>query len=428
MRIPHTPIGNAKVTSKNTRVLSKTIVMNQGDPVLNQESMELLIQSILNIPNLTSSEIPLIEFLQTNTQFLASHQSVSMGIAEYVMKKSSANVDSQNQLRVLETIRQHDQETSENFMAYYPTGKENTQGVFWPDPTLKRGARNIFNEIPAAKKFKIIDKQTPIGSGGCCYQMWIAYNLQAENFNYVVTEPDPNAQNGLSPASARWGILFNSATYKQLLEKTFENLMLPRLLWSTQSKGKTLYCDPFREDVNFESIEEYEENYYRHTELARKAMMKMKVFVMTLGMNEVWYLRAGGAALSRCPWGLSSSLLEKRTLTVEENIANLQGMLNVWRKYNPDIKIIVAVSPVPEHATFLAETQHVICANSLGKSILRIAAQEFCDHNEGVYYYPVYESVMHCTEKPWDDDQRHVSTEGKDKGAALFHHMFVKEE
>lgn len=145
-------------------------------------------------------------------------------------------------------------------------------------------------------------------------------------------------------------------------------------------------------------------------------------------MNEVWYLTADGTPISRCPWALAPHLVEKRVLTVEDNVRELQKMLDIWRSFNPGLKLIVTVSPVPLHATFRADENHVIAANHHSKSVLRVAAEKFCNANPSVYYFPSFEQVMYCTREPWSPDQRHVSRAAVDGVMALFDEMFVVSE
>jgi hypothetical protein len=80
---------------------------------------------------------------------------------------------------------------------------------------------------------------------------------------------------------------------------------------------------------------------------------------------------------------------------------------------------------VPLHATFRAADTHVITANCHSKSTLRVAAEAFAARHPGVYYFPSYETVLHCTRNPWQADQRHVSAEAVDNVMSLFRRMFV---
>ncbi|MBE8985966.1 GSCFA domain-containing protein [Nostoc sp. LEGE 12450] len=399
-----------------------SLVINEGSEVTNIGILHLILKSIFEASELEKEEEGIINFLLSNKEYLVSHDAVSDAVKKYlVYKAQEANNYNLTFQKYFTKILQHELKTTENRLAYFTGDKYNINSVFWPNPTHIKYPRSIYDELPYAWENKIIDKFTPVGSSGSCFAMEIAHGLQKRGYNYIITEQNKQS-------CAKWGIIFNTPSFRQLVEKVFGLRKTPKLLWATKRNERLIFCDPFREDIEFESIEDYENDYETHIERAREALLKVKVFVITLGMNEVWTLTSDGSVFSRCPWGFAASLVCKKVLTVEENISELQKMLDIWRIYNPDIKIILSVSPVPLHATFRGDTFHVIAANCHSKSILRIAAEEFASRNKNVFYLPAYETVLYCTKNPWTEDQRHVSREAVENVMQLFDKMFVAQE
>ncbi|MGZ3720788.1 MAG: GSCFA domain-containing protein, partial [Bdellovibrionota bacterium] len=149
-----------------------------------------------------------------------------------------------------------------------------------------------------------------------------------------------------------------------------------------------------------------------------------KVLIVTPGLNEVWYFRADGSVFSRSPWRMAPSLVEHRVLTVEENVRDLQRMLDVLRVYNRDLKLIVTLSPIALHATFLADRDHVITANAHSKAVLRVAIDEFVRRNKDVFYFPSFELISYCIKSPWHPDQRHVTEEAVSRVMHFFREMY----
>ena len=253
-------------------------------------------------------------------------------------------------------------------------------------------------------------------------------NFSVGGFNYVVTErnsggrliTDPT-QHVLSESSAAWGIIFNTPSFRQLVERAFGLRELPRILWQLQ----TYYMDPFREEIKFDCIEEYASNYDNHVASARDALMQAEVFIITLGLNEIWTFKMDNSVFSRSPWRIAPSFVEHSTLSAEANIAELQVMLDALRRFNPNVKLIVTLSPVPLHATFLRERYHVVEANMHSKAVLRTAAQAFVERNEGVYYFPSFELVVFGSKDPWCEDQRHVNASAVSRVMEMFREMFV---
>src|SRR5271165_14106 len=336
--------------------------------------------------------------------------------------------------RAFKAILEHRIDTRRNQQAYQFQIIDRPESGFWPDPSNPRNHRSLFAEFPFRRRHKIISERTPIISAGSCFAMEIAHELQRGGFNYVVTEKNAGGRvtdelgaAEPSDASAAWGIIFNTPSVRQLVERAFGLRSLPRILWSSHSwdGDKGYFMDPFREEIKFRTVDEYRANYDTHVVAAREAFTKAEVFILTLGLNEIWSFKMDGSVFSRSPWHIAPSFVEHRTLTVEENVTDLQLMLNILRRFNPSIKLIVSLSPVPLHATFRHNDWHVVEANMHSKAILRVAAQEFVERNDGVFYFPSFELVSCALKDPWREDQRHVSRTAVEKVMEMFREMFV---
>lgn len=392
--------------------IGSTLIINDGEPVSSLEALRLLVKSIFRKDDLDPDAEAMVQTLFGHKELLQSSDSVAAGLRNILfetLKQPGGDTPAIKEL--LHRVIQHELDTHSNRHVYVQQDKLNPNAVWWPNPTREGETRSIYTELPFARFNKIVNRSTPIGSAGSCFAMEIADRLQTNGFNYVITEDNLNPRKGVHNSCANWGVIFNVPAFRQLVEKAFGHRTLPKVLWSMEKDGGVVYRDPFREEVEFSSVEEYESGYERHIEAAREALTKVKVFVITLGLNEVWYLKSDGSVFSRNPWRFSPSLVERKVLTVEENVAELQKMLELWRSYNPDLKLIVSVSPVPLLATFQGHDMHVATATCQGKATLRLAAEQFVRQNEGVYYFPSFEKVMYCTEKPFEKDQRHVTRE-----------------
>src|SRR3546814_5938415 len=75
---------------------------------------------------------------------------------------------------------------------------------------------------------------------------------------------------------------------------------------------------------------------------------------------------------------------------------------------NPDVKVVITVSPVPMAQTFT--DSDVFAANTYSKSVLRVASEALKGNFEFVDYFPSYEMVMSSPRAmTWADDQIHVA-------------------
>jgi hypothetical protein len=346
--------------------------------------------------------------------------------------KKSAN--STQSYRMFQAFYLHKEMTDLNVKAYSIVHRDNPHVVFWPDPTDPRNGRSLYTELPFAQRIPLIDRSTRIVSAGSCFATEVAHSLQKHDYNYLVKEPNKGKPGSyefldsseLPNSSAAWGVIFNTPSFRQLIEKAFEVRSLPKILWTQEFRGKLRYLDPFRENIAFESPEAFEANYQDHLQAVREAFLEMEVFIITLGLNEIWYFKADGSVFSRSPWRTAPSLVGHRTLTVQENVNDLVRMTEILMAHNPKVHIICTLSPIALHATFRGDTQHVITANAHSKAVLRVAAEEFQRRCPNVYYFPAYEVVTSSTEHPWTADQRHVSPTAVKNVIELFHQIYSK--
>ena len=329
-------------------------------------------------------------------------------------------------LQQLKNLAVFEYEYKEDLRRYDRASKPNPNAIFWPDPDHKLYPQSITETLPFIEPISLLTKSTSVGSAGSCFASEIALYFQKHGYNYVVKES--SYDDGEVPrSSARWGIIFNTPSLKQLAEKAFGLRKMPNLVEFNDANG--CWQDPFRENIIFSSVESLERNRAHHIEACRDVFLNTKIFIITLGLNECWEYLPDGAVASRFPKSrLHAALFRHKTLTVSENLHNLQTFLNILRSHNPDIQIVVSVSPIPCLATGRASDTHVITANEHSKATLRVVAEEFVNNNSGIHYFPGYELVTRCIKNPWDQDQRHVSSSTIAKVMQLFEKMFVSDD
>lgn len=320
-----------------------------------------------------------------------------------------------------------------SYEKYSPSNKPDPNAIFWPNPTHTKHPQSRFNQTPFVKRYPIMGKDTPIGSAGSCFAFEISKYLQKQDYNYVITERNDDTNSGLvidgyTPGDqiakfcANYGILFNSPSFKQLAEKAFNVKPFKQLLIESDHG---MYLDPYRENVFFKSKQAYLDDYQSHINAVKSSFMTAKVFVVTLGLNECWELH-DGTVMSRNPRENMFQLVKHKTLTVEENVANIQEFFNIIKTHNPEFKLIISVSPVPFLATGRADEHHIITANTHSKATLLVAAHQLVEQNQDMYYLPSYELVTQCTEQAWCDDHRHVKPEVVERVVHMFEQIFVE--
>lgn len=341
-----------------------------------------------------------------------------------------------------EALSAYKRRVNESLDAYDPKTKPNPDAVFWPNPK-RDPSRTIYDTLPYIENLGLITKETPVGSAGSCFAFEFARNLQRRGFNYVVTETEAedaasgvyvdgyDPKNPYARFSANYGILFNTPSFRQLAEKAFDvrrprRILVPSHLQVGKAEKIPIFVDPFRENVYFRTREAYEANYEKHMNAIREAFLRSEFFVVTLGLNECWEFVPDGSVLSRNPRELDLyPLIRRRVLSVEENVANIQALIDIVRAHNSNFKLIISVSPIPFLATTRGNEQHVVVANAHSKAVLRVAAEELVKANREAFYFPSYELVTVCTQNPWSPDGRHVTDETVERVMQLFDAQFV---
>src|ERR1700733_1521762 len=145
----------------------------------------------------------------------------------------------------------------------------------------------------------------------------------------------------------------------------------------------------------------------------REIVTTADVFIITLGLSEIWYDKQSGEAFWRA---IPAYLFDEakhgfRLSTVDENLDNLRAIHNCIRRARPEAPIIFPPSPIPLMATFRPVS--CLTANAVSKAILRVALDQFVTSADdaNVYYFPSYE-IMYEMVPDWrQDDNRHPKPE-----------------
>jgi hypothetical protein len=94
-----------------------------------------------------------------------------------------------------------------------------------------------------------------------------------------------------------------------------------------------------------------------------------------------------------CPGTVAGEFDERRHKFVNQTFAmvaeNLSASMAMMREFNPDLRFVLTVSPVPLTATYSG--RHVLVATMYSKSVLRAAAGQLAENNAFVDYFPSYE-------------------------------------
>jgi hypothetical protein len=359
-----------------------------------------MLQSLLRIYDIALPEMPPLPIkLQDLVYFMQAHHVDAEAVDRFVGQvNDSANL-------------------------FGPLDRELPLAHWWPGAP-DGDSRTLSAELFWSKRRPVVSKGTSrIVSLGSCFAIEVAKHLQMNGYNYLVKEPNPIEGTTLHKSSARWGTIFNVFGFLQVVSWAFGFEPPPLVCYDV---GRAIR-DPFREDVEYtpEEAADLERIWREHLTCSRAALAEADIVILTVGLNEVFRYLPTGHYLHRTPWGLNPALWTKAILTVEQNYQTLKTGIERLRQHNPDVKIIISVSPVPLARTFRRDV-HVAAATMHSKAVLRIAVEALCADLPGVHYMASFETVMYPGDAitAWVPDQRHVSTEVVAKVMRLFEEQF----
>lgn len=272
----------------------------------------------------------------------------------------------------------------------YPSGKNISN-------LLEKTTLGAFSTlgIPSSRKMASI---------GTCFAEEFAQHLKLnpELGNYLLVEEN------VFNSSANWGRVYTTENLLQIINYSLDE-NVPIHIEHTD-KG---FMDPLREySAGFYDTESSaEEAIKKHRALSKRVLLETDILVITLGQNECWF-----DCEKSFFWGTTpSSVWLKahpgralpREIEYSRNLEIMEQCLQRLKSVNPNIKIILTVSPVPAAATFLS--LDVVTQSMAGKSVLRAVAHEIQkSFSKDVFYFPSYEMVLCNNPKSFKSDNRHV--------------------
>jgi hypothetical protein len=248
-----------------------------------------------------------------------------------------------------------------------------------------------------------LSELTSYASIGTCFAEEFSTYLKENNIGKYITLED-NPWN----SSAFWGRVYTIGNLLQIIHySTDQNY--PIFIENT-SKG---YIDPLRDGSvpSEESIESINLSINDHRFNSRQILNMVDILVITLGQNETWFDSKLDIVWGSIP-PTELRLKENERFspieyTYRQNFNNLKEIISILTKFNPELKILLTVSPVPAYATFLNES--IIPQSFAGKCILRSVVNEIIqEYSQRVFYFPSFEMALCDNISAFKSDNRHV--------------------
>ncbi|HOY07025.1 MAG TPA: GSCFA domain-containing protein [Saprospiraceae bacterium] len=157
-------------------------------------------------------------------------------------------------------------------------------------------------------------------------------------------------------------------------------------------------------------------------ETAAQHLKTTNRLLLTFGTAEIFTLRDSGRVVAN-NHKMPAAGFEQRRLSVSEIVENVGSVLEKIQSQNPDLQIIITVSPVRHIRNGLVENQR-------SKATLLLACEEICKALPGTFYLPAYELLLDDLRdyRFYASDMLHPSDVAADYIWDFFRETFFTEE
>ena len=269
----------------------------------------------------------------------------------------------------------------------------------------------------------IKSENVKIASVGSCFAEHVGRWLTVNNYTFSRSKLDTERVSSFS-----FGNIYTPKCFLQWLDYDSKN---PHRFDIYHCQKKDIYYDLLRPTINengFTSKNELiKQREYAKCELYN-TVQSCNVLIFTLGLTEAWK-DIDNVFYPSCP-GVIAGQFDDELYRLYEFHYNgiLSDLIEIKAKLkaiNPEIKIILTVSPVPLTAT--ATANHILVANQYSKSTLRSVAGYLSDTDDDFQYFPSYEIITVNNENDFrfESNRRTVSMEGVDYVMQHFNQAFT---
>lgn len=230
--------------------------------------------------------------------------------------------------------------------------------------------RTSFQVQPHSHPFHL---QTPIFSIGSCFANAMGQRLQQNKFSVCVNP---------------FGVIFNPLSIFKLLDACLHPAQANALLNETamvERQGLWYHYD-LHSDFYGENQETIKQKLQESLQSTRHFLEKTQVIILTLGTAYAYFLNANQAVVANCH-KVPQKFFDKRLLSVNEIIQGFEQTYKTLQTLNPQLQVILTVSPV-------RHIKDTIPLNQVSKSTLRLACHHLSERFDQVSYFPAYELLL----------------------------------
>lgn len=260
----------------------------------------------------------------------------------------------------------------------------------------------------------VLERSDTIVTMGSCFAQHIANWLRDRGCNVPYYDSTQNIR--AKSFSANYGNIYTVRQAVQLLQEVRGTHVPSEPVWPIEGG----FADPLRPAqfvTAFHSPQDVTASRQQHLDAVRAAIQDLDVLIFTLGLTEAWRIRACGTVLPTAPGVVAGKFDDARYEFINfrhgDVLSDLETFCREVRalRGGQDFRMLLTVSPVPLTAT--ASGEHVLCASTYSKSVLRAVAGDFCADHSFADYFPSFELVTNPAAKSeqFEDNLRSVRPE-----------------
>lgn len=299
--------------------------------------------------------------------------------------------------------------------------------AFWRAAVVNPGPFGLTDLMQP--KFRLT-RDMAVATAGSCFAQRVGSSLRGAGLTVLDVEPAPPGLDeataksfGFNLYSARYGNIYTTGQLRQLLQDASLNRVRPDAVWHRDGR----FHDGIRpniEPAGCDSAAEVLALRAFHLARVRDLFTRAQLFIFTLGMTECWHDPETGTLFPVAP-GVLCDPEPGRQVTffnhaLSDILADLAQVRDLLHSFNPALRLVLSVSPVPITAT--ASGRHVLTASTATKSTLRAAVHDFTSRMPDVDYMPGYEIITNPAARGrfYADNIRSVTQAGVDLVMAQF--------
>lgn len=269
---------------------------------------------------------------------------------------------------------------------------------YWKSAVADRHVTELFNLYKPKFKLARTDR---IAVAGSCFAQHVGHSLRGQGFCVLDAEPAPDQLDdevarryGYRIYSARYGNIYTGRQLLQLVRDAEDESVRESDFWLRDGR----VFDALRPNVEPEglgSIQEASLHRSQHLRQVKALLAETDLMIFTLGLTEAWACAKTGVEYPTCPGVIAGTFDPSAHQFVNHDFSSvLADMVEVrdrLKAINPELRLLLTVSPVPLTAT--ASGQHVLVATTYSKSVLRAVAGSVAEMFDDVDYFPSYELI-----------------------------------